>query len=194
MNNQNGSLKTTYIIFGAVILGVVLGSAGYLGDLILYDARYFPNGLEEYSVGAVMNLPAEQLTIYILKCRLGQLFLLALVTIITSYGIAVGLYSLLFGTFYGMAICNFLIQYGIKGVGYGLLCFFPHFLLYFIAMHFCGRWFFGCHEQNRIYYGNVKTAQYFFKFFLIFFLVLISLVWEIKFQKNILKIFYQYLV
>lgn len=194
MMKQKEIFKTAYIIFASILLGTILGNLSYLGDKIIYDARYFPNGLEEYSIGAVMNLPVEQLTIYIVKCRMGQLFLLVLGTLITSYGIAVGIYSLIFGIFYGMAMCNFLIQYGIIGTGYGILCFFPHFLFYFFAMYLCGKWFFDYGNRNNMYYGNVKTAQYFFKFFVIFFLIFISLIWEIKFQKNILKFFYQYLV
>lgn len=186
--------RIAYIIFQALYFGIILGCICYLSDLLFLDAAFFPSGLEEYSIGAVMNLPVKQLMFYVLKCRMTQLIFLILGTIVISYGTAVGTFGLLFGWLYGMAMCNLLVQYGIKGTVYGLFCFLPHYLFYFSAMYLWGKWFCGTGQYEKYYDWNVKIIQYLFKFFVIFFLIVLSLMWEIKFQKNILKIFYQYLV
>lgn len=194
MKNQNESYKIAYVTYGAVIFGVLAGCIIYLVDLAFLDVKYFQHGLEEYSVGAVLNLPVDQLAGYILKRRFFQFFLFVLGIILTSYGIITGLYSMIFGAFYGIIMCNLLLQYGIKGTGYGIICFFPHYLCYILVLYLCGKWFFYKKEQKNKYYENVNKLQYFINFFVIFFLLIFALIWEIKFQKNILNYFYQYLV
>ena len=118
MKNQNEAYKTAYIIYGAVVFGVITGCIIYLADFAFWDMKYFQHGLEEYSVGAVLNLPVNQLASYILKRRGLQFLLFVLGVLLTSYGIATGVYSMLFGAFYGIIMCNLLLQYGMKAVSY----------------------------------------------------------------------------
>ena len=186
--------RTAIVIYRTLFWGMILGVLCYLFDMLYFDSEFFSSGMENYSVSAVTNLPFEQLIFYVLKCRCNQLLLIILGSILISYGFAVGIYSIIVGLFYGMAMCNLLILYGIKGIGYGILCFFPHYCFYFLAIIFWGKWF-GCStEYETMNSGKVKKLQYLFKIFVIISFVLFSLLWEVKFQKNILKNFYQYLV
>lgn len=194
MKEQRRDYGMAYLTYGLAVVGMILGCLLYLADQIFYDAAYFRHSLEEYSIGAVMNLPLGQLAVYILKRRSEQLLLFVLGMLLTSCGIITGLYSMVFGTFYGVVICNLLVQYGIRGLGYGLACFFPHYLAYLLSMYFFGRWSYEKQDDKYRYYPNVNFLQYFIKFIVIFLLIAFSLVWEIKFQKNILNFFYQYLV
>lgn len=194
MKNQNEAYKIAYVIYGAVVFGVLAGCIIYFVDVAFWDMKYFQHGLEEYSVGAILNLPVSQISTYILKRRGLQFLLFVLGIVLTSYGIATGTYSMLFGAFYGIIMCNLLLQYGLKGTVYGIICFFPHYLCYLLALYFGGKWFFYRKEVKNRYYGNVNKLQYLIHFFVIFFLLVFALVWEIKFQKNILNYFYQYLV
>lgn len=182
------------LTYGLTVVGMVLGCLFYLGDLLFCNAGYFRHGLEEYSIGAVMNLPVEQIAVYVLKQRGGQILLFVLGMILTSCRIITGIYSVFFGGFYGITMCSFLVQYGIKGMGYGLACFFPHYLCYILAIYFLGKW--SCEKQSGLYkyHPNVNFLQSFIKFIVIFLLILVSLIWEIRFQKNILNFLYQYLV
>lgn len=194
MKEKRQDYGMTYITYGLAMLGMIIGCLLYLADQIFYDATYFRHCLEEYSIGAVMNLPVGQLAVYIIKRRSEQLLLFVLGMMLTSCGMIVGMYSIIFGTFYGVVACNLLVQYGIKGMGYGLACFFPHYLLYVLAMYFFGKWYYEKQEEKNKYYSNVNYLQYFIKIIVIFILIVFSIVWEIKFQKNILNFFYQYLV
>lgn len=194
MKEQRQDYGMAYITYGLAVVGMIIGCFLYLADQIFYDAAYFRHSLDEYSIGAVMNLSTGQLALYIIKQRSEQLLLFALGMMLTSCGMITGLYSMVFGAFYGMVSCNLLIQYGLRGLGYGLACFFPHYLLYILAMYYFGKWFYEKQEGRYKYYQNVNFLQYFIKFLVIFFLIAFSFVWEIKFQKNILNFFYQYLV
>lgn len=194
MKEQRQDYGMTYLTYGLTIIGMIIGCLIYLADQIFYDAEYFRHGLEDYSIGAVMNLPLGQLAIYILKRRSEQLLLFVLGMLLTSCGMITGMYSVVFGAFYGVVTCNLLVQYGVRGLCYGMTCFFPHYLLYMIAMYYFGKWFYEQKEGKYKYYTNVNYLQYFIKFIVIFSLIVLSLIWEIHFQKNILKFFYQYLV
>ena len=194
MKEKRQDYGMTYLTYGLAIVGMILGCFLYLADQIFYNATYFRYGLEEYSMGAVMNLPLGQLIIYILKRRSEQMLLFILGLLLTSCGVITGIYSMLFGTFYGVVTCNLLMQYGVSGLCFGMSCFFPHYLFYMIAMYFFGKWFYEQKEGKYKYYSNVNFLQYFIKFIVIFVLITFSLVWEINFQKNILNFFYQHLV
>ena len=189
MKEKRQDYGMTYLTYGLAIVGMILGCLLYLSDQIFCDATYFRHGFEEYSIGAVMNLPIGQLAVYILKRRSEQLLLFVLGLLLTSCGVITGIYSMLFGTFYGVVICNLLIQYGIRGLCFGMSCFFPHYLAYMIAMYFFGKWFYEQKEGKYKYYSNVNFLQYFIKFIVIFALIAFSLAWEINFQKNILNFF-----
>lgn len=183
-----------YLTFGTVVLGMVAGSLFYLSDMAFMNTGMFRNGIESYSIGAVMNLPVLQVAFYILRKRIGQLLFFVVMGVLLSYGIAAGVYGFLSGLFYGMVFSNVILQYGIKGIGYGAACFFPHYVFYLLAVYFCVRWINVRSSTAEGYMYKVNKSQYFIKFFVICGLIILALIWEIKIQKFFLNFFYQYLV
>ncbi|MDE6626471.1 MAG: hypothetical protein K2K56_08890, partial [Lachnospiraceae bacterium] len=157
-----------YITFDTVVFGMIAGSLFYLLDMAFLDTGIFRNGMESYSVGAVMNLPVLQVAFYILRKRIGQLLMFIVLGALMSYWIAAGVYSFLIGLFYGMVFSNVILQYGIKGIGYGVACFFPHYVFYLLAIYLCVRWISVRHSAADGYLYKVNKSQYFVKFFVIF--------------------------
>ncbi|MCI8510116.1 MAG: hypothetical protein HFJ06_16400 [Lachnospiraceae bacterium] len=194
MKNQNEYYKNAYYTYLPVFLGMFAGSILFLVLMAFFETQIMEQGLEDYKFGAVLNIPVWRLALYILKRRLGQLFLFIIVWLLFSYPVAAFCFNACFGGYYGIVVCNLFIKFGWHGIVYSLACFFPHYLLYFIAIYFSGRWFYYMSSRKNAAYGNVNKLQYLVKIFVIFFLIFIALIWEIKFQKNILNYFYQYLV
>ena len=160
------SRSMEYITFDTVVFGMIAGSLFYLSDMAFLDTGIFRNGMESYSVGAVMNLPVLQVAFYILRKRIGQLLMFIVLGALMSYWIAAGVYSFLIGLFYGMVFSNVILQYGIKGIGYGVACFFPHYVFYLLAIYLCVRWISVRHSATDGYLYKVNKSQYFVKFFL----------------------------
>lgn len=71
---------------------------------------------------------------------------------------------------------------------------FPHYLIYFAMIYLVGKWFRTAPDMKVYSHANVNKLQKLFKYFVIFFSITLAIIWEIKFQKNILNYFYQYLV
>ncbi len=194
MKEERHGEKMYYLTCGFAVAGMIIGCLVYLGDVLFYHAGYFRHSLDIYSTDVVKNLSVNQIAVCILKRRSQQLFLFVLGAMFASCGIVTGIYCMIFGVYYGVTACSLLVQYGIKGMGYCLACFFPHYLFYLLAMYFFGKWYGEKQEGKYKYYPNINFFQSFVKFIVIFLLIFFSLVWEIKFQKNILIFFYQYLV
>lgn len=194
MKNQSEHYKNVYYTYFPIFLGMVIGSVLFLILMTFFEVQVMDQGLEDYKFGAVLNLPIWNLSIYILKRRLGQLFLFVIIWTLFSYPVAAFCYNLCFGGYYGIVVCNLFIKFGWYGAGYSMACFFPHYLFYFSAICFAGIWFYRMSSKRNAAYGNVNKLQYLVKIFVIFFLVFMAIFWEIKFQKNILNYFYQYLV
>ncbi len=194
MREERQEKRIFYLTYGMAVAGMVIGCLLYLGDLLFFRAGYFRHGVENYSPEVVMGLPFKQIAVYILKRRSEQMLLFVLGMLLASCGIVTGIYSMVFGAFYGISVCGILVQYGMKGLPYGLACFLPHYLFYFVAMYYLGKWYYEKQEGKYKYHPNVNFLQSFVKFIVIFILIFSALVWEIRFQKNILNFFYQYLV
>ena len=194
MEEERQEKRIFYLTYGMAVAGVVIGSLLYLSDLLFFHAGYFRHGVEKYSPEVIMKLPIEQIAVYILKQRSEQILLFILGIFLVPCGIVTSIYSMVFGAFYGISVCSILVRYGMKGLPYGLACFLPHYLFYFVAMYYLGKWYYEKQEGKYKYHPNVNFLQSFVKFVVIFLLILSALVWEIRFQKNILNFFYQYLV
>lgn len=194
MHPQNGNSKNTYYTYLPVLLGMFFGCIIFL--FICQDSKLqiMNLGLEDYKISAVMNLPVWKMTLYVLKRRLGQWICFFAFWYLFSYSVSAICFNTCFGLYYGMVMCDLFIKFGWKGMVYGIACFFPHYILVFLAIWLLGKWFYRTDVWRNISYGNVNELQYFVKIFVIFFLIFVAIVWEIKFQKNILNFFYQYLV
>lgn len=176
-----------------LLFGVVAGSVFFL-YFALHDFNLEECGILKFSMKEVFSLTDLQLLVLLLKKRVCQFFFVFIILNIIPYAIVLSSGSALFGGYYSYVASQLFYQYGWKGMVYGLLCFYPHYLCYGISFYLIGKWFLFFPENDRLKKNNVKNAQYFFKIFVIFLLLLLGVFWEIKFQKNILKNFYQYLV
>lgn len=186
--------KISYFTYFSVILGVLAGSLFFLIMAIYNPTQIMGQGLEDYKISGVLDLPVVYLSVYVLKRRVGQLLLFLILMILFSYSAAASCYCFFFGVYYGGVICSLLVKFGINGLIYGLVCFFPHYLIYFITICLVGKWFYMPQSAKIYSYNNVNKLQNLLKYFVIFFLIITAVIWEIKFQKNILNYFYQYLV
>lgn len=194
MKYRNKNYKNAYCTYFSAFLGMIFGSLLFLVPMAFFDIQLLELGLEDYKFGAVLNLPAWNLVLYILKRRLGQIFLYITIWTLFAYPVAAFCFNTCFGTYYGLVLCDLFIKFGWQGIGYSMACFFPHYLFYFFAIYLSGNWFYWMTSEKNAAYGNVNKLQYLVKIFVIFFLIFIGIIWEIKFQKNILNYFYQYLV
>lgn len=181
-------------IYCPMIVGTLLGSILWIVGVQLNIPCILENGLESYSISGVLQQENRHLVIYILKSRVGFMLLFLFFTIVVSYYVSVMLYSFLFGSYYGFVVSGMLVKCGIKGFVYSFMCFFPHYLFYFIGVYLIGNYYFDSKIQGQYTRCNVKKIQSFFKIFVIFLFLSAGLIWEMKFQKNILKFFYQYIV
>ena len=194
MGRRKEPNKILLYTFFPVLLGVVLGTVIYLTCIDCIKGSYAGQGLEDYKIGAVMDLPLWKLSLYILKRRGCQIILFVLLTILVSYPITSFLYNFLFGLSYGMITSSLLIQFGFNGILYSFFCFFPHYLLYGFGIFLAGKWFLIGAQKKNMCYGNGNTLQYLTKVFMIFLLIFFAFFWEIKYQKNFLIKIFQHIV
>lgn len=194
MNKRIDKNRITYYTYFSVILGVVAGSLFFFIVLSYNPAQIMGQGLEDYKISGVMDIPVVYLSLYVFKRRVGQLLLFIILMVLFSYSVAAFCYCFFFGAYYGVIICSLFVKFGINGLVYGFMCFFPHYLIYFLTVYLVGKWFYMAKDLRGYSYRNVNNLQKLFKYFVIFFAVMVAIIWEVKFQKNILNYFYQYLV
>lgn len=190
MHNKDWDYNVV-LTYGALFCGVLVGCIILLLAVIFGNTIVLDMGLEDYEIGAVLNISTNQMMIYIIKKRIIQFVIFAMLLYLFSYYISSTLFCGSFGVYYGMVITNLIIKYGIAGLFYGFTCFFPHYLCYFLIIYLLGKW-----KRNSLnfYYKNMNWIELFGKIFVIFLLIIISLTWEIRFQKIFLNYFFQYLV
>lgn len=181
--------------FGCLGLGAIIGCLIFLGCIMWSDFPILEYGLEDFQISSMLNTSDTTFIIYICRRRILQWGSLLAVWCISSYYVAVGGYNLLLGVYYGFVLTDLFIKFGIKGIPYGLVCFLPHYIFSFGAVYCMGIWFGNVvRKEVNYYYDHVNKMQYFVKIFVVLLLLYISVIIEIKFQKNILNYFYQYLV
>lgn len=188
--NQKDFFRYIYI---PLLIGIVIGSFLFV-YFVIQCGDLYEEGFFQYSVDGIENITSNQLYLFILKRRIPQFLLFFILLNVFSYPVVMCSSEGIFGGYYGYVISQLIYQFGMKGLLYGEVCFFPHYIFYGTGMFLLGKWFYYISEQEIITKNNVKNVQYFFKIFVIIFLLFLGVLWEIKIQKNILKIFYQYLV
>ena len=180
--------------YGALVAGVIIGCILLLGLVVMGKTTVLDYGLEDYDVSVILNASNDEIILHLLTKRFLQIILFFMCVILTNYHSTTLLFCGGFGIYYGFVICNLIIKYGCFGLAYSVICFFPHYFLYFLIVFWVGKWL---EKENKLlnkYYGDFRKIEYFVKIFVIIGLFLISMVWEIKFQKNFLNYFFQYLV
>lgn len=191
--NDGNDNKIMYYTYYPVFLGMVLGSFFFLILSVSSDLLLFDKGLEDFKICSVLNLPAWNLVVYILRRRFFQIILFGILVVLFSYPLVAGLFNFSFGIYFGAILCSLFLKFAFRGLWYCLACFFPHYIIYFFTIYYIGKWFFN-DDKRYISYGNVNKLQYFIQIFVIFFVIFLALFWEIKIQKNFLNYFFQYLV
>lgn len=184
--------KVKYI---PMLLGSLLGSLFFLFFNNSFYDYFSENNMQEYNVTAIMELPFWKLFFYVFRQRAGQILFFILLVLLLSYSIATCLYLFFFGIYYGFVMEQCMILFGVKGIFYCFFCFFPHYLLYFFGLSLFGQCMIEPFIKRKEYsYATINTLQ---KIIVIVWIVLLfgmGLIWEIKYQKNILNYFYQYIV
>lgn len=180
--------------YGAVSIGVLLGCLLFLSMICMGKTLLLDYGLEDYNLSVMFNASEDKIMIHIIQKRLLQIAIFILLLYLTTYYCSCFLFCSGFGIYYGFVICNLIIKYKLLGLGYGFVCFFPHYFMYFLAIYLIGKW---VEEQKNVLrncYSSMNVLENGIKIFLIFMLTVLAIVWEIKFQKNFLNYFFQYLV
>ncbi|MBR1866322.1 MAG: hypothetical protein IJ801_07425 [Lachnospiraceae bacterium] len=194
MENRREHHKITYYTYMPALIGVAVGTLFFLIGMEWLDGYWNEQGLEDYKIHAVLNLPLWKIALYVLKRRAGQILLFLLLTILFSYPVTTFGYNLFFGFYYGLVTSSLLVKFGLNGMLYSMVCFFPHYLFYFLALYLIGLWVEPDRLKRRLCYGHVNKLQFVLQIFVIIFLLLFAIFWEIKFQKNFLEKFFQHLV
>lgn len=176
-----------------ILLGVSAGSLLFL-YFALRGRSVVGNEFFQYPLNNIVSFEGPQMITLILKRRIPQFVFLFVVLNIFSYPVVLSGCSMIFGGYYGYVMSQLFYQFGNKGILYGIICFFPHYICYGLSLILIGKWFYNVSNQYDPGNANVKNTQYFFKFFVIILLLFLGVFWEIKFQKNILNFFYQHLV
>ena len=186
--------KDSICTYGALMIGVLVGCFFLLEMMALGKDGVLDYGLEDYDISVMFNAPSNEIMIHLIKKRCMQVILFLLLFVLTTYYCASFLFCGYFGIFYGFVVCNLIIKYGISGLLYGFICFFPHYMLYFWMIFWGGKWTNKKQSSLNKCYRDVNGLEYFIKIFVIIGLFTLSLSWEINFQKNFLNYFFQYLV
>ncbi len=174
--------------------GAITGCILFFCCLILWKYPVLDYGLEDLHVLQAMNLSRKTYIIYICQRRLMHAVLFLAIWAVSTYYIAAFGFHLLVGCYFGFLLSDFFVKFGMSGIAYILACFIPHYILLFMAVYLSGWWFAQNDIRERYFYKNVNYVQSFLKIFVIFLLLAGGVFIEIKFQKNILNFFYQYLV
>lgn len=182
--NWNYNVICTY---GALFLGVLAGCLLSLLSVVFDYGTLQDKGLEDFNISVIMNISSGEMMIYIIRKRMIQIFIYSLTLFVFPYGASSFLFCGSFGVYYGLVVSNLIIKYNLSGLLYGFVCFFPHYYIYFLMIYLIGKW--KKHSLN-IYYQNMKYVEWFIKFFVIILMLMTSLIWEIKFQKNFLDYFF----
>lgn len=181
MKYQLNHSKIIMQILNAIVLGVVVGCI-LLVYASLKQQVQFLDCLRDISGELFNQYPKSDLFIYLLKKRSCILILFLLCTCITNFSISGKVIGFLWGVYYGYIASLQILQNGLYEMKQTLFLFFPHSLLYFIAI-LCIGFAFGINNTCCSYLEcnkNTKVIQYFFKIFVIFLLCVLGLILEMK--------------
>ena len=182
--------KNEYYLYIPTLMGVTIGTFGYLLRMDQVQAMWM--GVENYKIDTVGNFPTWNMVGYIMNQRGIQIALFILLAALFSYVISSFLFCFLFGIYYGITTCSLLIHFGFQGLFYGYVLFFPHFFFYFVALALGSRIFtVNKREQETVLYPKMQFA---IEIIVIVSFLLLGMVWEMRFQNKIIKIFFQHLV
>lgn len=194
LNRKATNKKLGLCTYGMLVMGAIVGCVVFFCSLLLWRYPVADYGLEDLHVLQVMNLPYKTYIMYICRRRFLQMILFIAIWSVGTYYIAAVVFHLFCGCYFGFLLADCFVKFGLRGIAYAVACFMPHYILLFLAGYLSGYWFAKDNIQKKYYYGNVNNAQSFLKVFVIFLLLSGAVFIEIKFQKNILNFFYQYLV
>lgn len=182
----------TLITYGMLFFGVLIGCCIYTFMCSIKNIFFSHYGLEQYNIS--LTILDGDILCPVLRRRISQIVIFVLFSVLTSYYFSTIIFSIGFGIYYGFVICDLLVKYGMFGLGYGFFCFFPHYFFVFLVLYLICKWN-GDNTKRLIKYDkSMNRIEYLIKIFVIIILLVVSFFWEIKFQKNFLNYFFQYLV
>lgn len=185
--------RAAHIIEGSLIAGVLIGCMLFWGVYLCQQHFLMDAGLEDFAMDMTVNQGNLQYFLYLICKRLIQALLYIVLLLGFNYMVATCSYGVLCGGYFGLVACDLFFKFGSKGLVYVLLCFFPHYLGYWLSVFCYGCWFSGNFISVKSY-SYVKEFFTLVKIFVIILLIGLSLFWEIRFQKNFFGKIYQYLV
>ena len=193
MQNIYEDKRVSVFVMLFLITGVLCGSLLYL-YLFIRNPAIGDSGLSQYSILGLSDVSNKEIAIVILRRRILQSIFIIILFYIFRYSFVLYGCGSLFGTYYGYSMCQMFCRFGVKGAIYNLICFFPHYLCYGISIFMFAKLYNNLFQKKIERDAYVKKSQYFIVFLVIIFFLFLGLFWEIKFQKNILIYFNQYLV
>lgn len=171
-------------IISPLLFGMVLGTIWFLFQFKNIDVYYNAMQFCKLKVNGFNN---NHLILYIIKQRVVEMVILMIISFLFSYKIALLSANFIFGIYYGVSSCILFSQYGL--VSYKLLIgmFFPHCVIYFICSYYIGKYL--------IYNNNkINNLNYFVKILFIIIFMLLGVLGEIFFQKNIVDFYSIYCI
>lgn len=186
-----GNFICTYF---AVMIGVLIGCIFFLYNITSQTSSLFDYGLDDYNVVNLQNLSTNRMIFHILQKRIITILIFLSLAFLISYPFSSAIFCGGFGIYYGLLVSNLIVKFGVAGLMYGFVCFFPHYFLYFFMIYLGGKW--RMIQNSATIQSNKQkdNLEHLIKLSVIIVLCFLSLSWEIFFEKIFLNYFFQYLV
>lgn len=179
--------RAKYMYFFSLFVGMLVGCIIFF--TLLEAAPVDPMGNDFLKQLKRDGLNISDLNLYICRQRIKQLLLFMGCSYLLSYSVSAILFSFVIGMYYGMVYCGMYLQYGLKGILYTCLLFFPQYVLYFFCICYTAI-IMKQYNQELLYCGKKSNKlKIIINVFVIIMLFVMGLLWEIFFQKNFLQYF-----
>lgn len=173
-----------------ILIGIIVGCI-CCAVMIQNDNSIISGFMIEKEFGGVNSVSDKALLFYLLKKRICLICILICLSYLFSYRFVYFLILFLWGGYYGLFISMTLLCKNIQMFFYGLLCFFPHSLLYFFSILLISDFFTNTYTYGRTKMGWKKknNLKYFLKIFVIICCMGIGIFFEFK-SKFFLETFF----
>ncbi len=182
----------TLVTYGMLFFGVFIGCCIYIFMCSTKEIFFANYGLEQYNIS--LKISESDILRHVLRRRISQIAIFVLFSVLTSYFFSSIIFNIGFGIYYGFVICDLLVKYDVLGFGYGFFCFFPHYFFIFLILYLLCKWNRDNRKRLIKYDKSMNRIENLIKIFVIIMLLVVSFLWETKFQKIFLNYFIQYLV
>lgn len=165
------------------VLCVILSSF-IINVFIKRDFSYFKESIITVNNPIISTREFSDFSYYIILKRLKQFFVIFLLFKTFRPQFIINILIVILGVFFGMAITNQIYLFGLKGIMVLVLCFIPHFPIYFFLV----RALYNI-SQNK---NDIKIIKW--NFFCVMCFFALGVVFEIYFSRFFLYKIYQHIV